>query len=75
MVTHSVDSMKRQKDMTLKDELPRLEGIQYGLRKSRGQLLTAPVRMKWLGQNGNNAQLWICLAVKVKFSAVKNNIT
>ena len=30
MVTHSMDSMKRQKNMTLKDELPRLEGIQYG---------------------------------------------
>ena len=29
MVTHSMDSMKRQKNMTLKDELPRLEGIQY----------------------------------------------
>ena len=25
-----MNSMKRQKDMTLKDELPRLEGIQYG---------------------------------------------
>ena len=30
MVTHSMDCMKRQKDTTLKDELPRLEGIQYG---------------------------------------------
>ena len=24
-----MNSMKRQKDMTLKDELPRLEGVQY----------------------------------------------
>ena len=44
------------------------------LGKSRGQLLIAPERMKWLGQSGNNAQLWMCLVVKVKFNAVKNNI-
>ena len=28
-----MDSMKRQKDMTLKDELPRLVGVQYAPRK------------------------------------------
>ena len=27
-----------------------------------------------LGQSGLNTQLWICLVVKVKSSAVKNNI-
>ena len=26
-----MNSMKRQKDMTLKDELPRLEGVQYAI--------------------------------------------
>ena len=25
----NMNSMKRQKDMTLEDELPRLEGVQY----------------------------------------------
>ena len=30
--------------------------------------------MKWLGQSGNDAQLWMCLVVKVKSDAVKNNI-
>ena len=34
--------------------------------KSRGHLLTTPVRMKWLGQSRNDAQLWMCLVVKVK---------
>ena len=29
--------------------------------------------MKWLGQSGNDAQLWMRLAVKVKSNAVKNN--
>ena len=39
--------------------------------KSGGQLLIAPERMKWLGQSGNNAQLWMCLVVKVKSDAIK----
>ena len=43
------------------------------LGKSRGQLLTAPEKMKWLGQSGNDAQLWMCL-VEVKPDAIKNNI-
>ena len=33
----------------------------------------APEGMKRLGQNGNNAQLYMCLVVKVKSDAVKNN--
>ena len=45
------------------------------LRKSGGKLLTAPERMKTLGQSRNDTQLWMCLVVKVKSSAVKNNIT
>ena len=41
------------------------------LEKSRE---TAPEEMKRLSQSGNNAQLWICLVVKVKANAVKKNI-
>ena len=33
----------------------------------------APERMKRLGQGGNNAQLWMCLVVKVNSDAIKNN--
>ena len=43
------------------------------LGKSGGQLLTAPERMKRLGQKGNNAQLWMYLVMKVKSDMVKNN--
>ena len=43
------------------------------LGKNGGQLLIAPERMKWLGQSKNDAQLWMCLVVKVKSNAVKNN--
>ena len=34
----------------------------------------APERMKRLGQSRNNAQLWMCLVVKIDSDAVKNNI-
>ena len=44
------------------------------LGKSGGQILIAPESMKWLGQSGNDAQLWMCLVMKVKSDAVKNNI-
>ena len=43
------------------------------LGKSGGQLLTAPERMKQLGQSGNNAQVWMYLVMKVKSDIVKNN--
>ena len=44
------------------------------LGKSRRQLLIAPGRMKHLGQSGNNAQLWMCLVVKVKSDAINNDV-
>ena len=34
----------------------------------------APEGMKRLSQSGNNAQLWMCLVMKVKSDAVKNKI-
>ena len=67
-----MNSMKRQKDMTQEDEPPCHKVLQG---KSRGQLLIAPERIKWLGQSRNDTQLWMCLVVKVKSDAVKNNIT
>ena len=33
---------------------------------------TAPEGMKRLSESGNNAQLWMCLMVKVKSDAVKS---
>ena len=66
--------MKGQKDMTLEDKPPRLEDVQYATGEKWRQLPTAPVRMKWLGQSGNDAQMWMCLVVKVKPDSIKNNI-
>jgi len=44
------------------------------LGKSRGQLPPAPERIKQLSQSRNDAQLWICLVMKVKSDNVKNSI-
>ena len=63
--------MKRQKDRTLKDELPRLVGAQYTTgdqwrNNSRKNEETEPKQ--------NNTQLWMCLEMEVKFNALKSNI-
>ena len=64
-----MNNMKRSKDTTLEMSPPGLMVFDM----LPGQLLLAPERMKWLGQSGNDTQLWMCLVVKVKSSAVKNN--
>ena len=51
-------SMKRQKDRTLKDELPRSVGAQYA---TGNQCRTNPERMKRQSQSKNNAQLWMLI--------------
>ena len=51
-----MNSMKRQKDMTLQYELPRLIGANMLLEKSEE---IAPEEMKRLSQNGNNTQFWM----------------
>ena len=66
-----MNSMKRQNDRTLKDELPRLVGAQYAMEIS-GEI--TPERIKRLSQSRNNTQVWMYLVVKVKSNAVKKNI-
>ena len=46
-----MNSMKRQKDRTLKDELPRTVGAQYATEMSRE---ITPERMKGWSQSKNN---------------------
>ena len=55
-----MNSMKRQKDRTLKDELPRSAGAQY----ATGEIV--PERMKRLRKSKNNTQLWMCPEMEVK---------
>ena len=73
-----MNSRKKQKDMTPEDKPQGQKVYNMLLGKSRRQLLIAPElliaqRMKWLGQSGKDPQLWMCLVVKVKSGAVKNN--
>ena len=49
-----MNSMKRQKERTLKDELPRSVGAQYALEIS-GEIISE--RMKGWSQSKNNTQL------------------
>ena len=48
-----MNSMKRKKDRTLKDELPRSVGAQY----ATGEI-TLETKKKW-SQSENSAQLWM----------------
>ena len=50
-----MNSMKKQIDMTLKDEVPRLVGANMLLEKS---LDITPERKRW-SQRENNVQLWM----------------
>ena len=51
-----INRMKRQKDRTLKDELPSLVGAQYASGVSRE---ITPERMKRWSQSKINTQLWM----------------
>ena len=51
-----MNSMKRQNDRILKEELPRSVGAQYA---SGNQWRLTPERMKGWSQSKNNTQLWI----------------
>ena len=63
-----MNSTKRKNDMTPEDEPPQVNML---LKKSQEIALE---EMKRLSQSGNNSQLWVCLVVKVKSDALKNNI-
>ena len=69
-----MNSMKKQKDITPEDEPYGSESFQYATGEEQRATTIAPKRMKSLSQSGNNAQLQICLMIKVKPNAVKKNI-
>ena len=66
-----MNSMKRQKDRTLKDELLRSVGAQYATGDS-GEITSE--RMKGWSQSKNNTQLWVGLVIEARYNAVKSNI-
>ena len=66
-----MNGMKRQRDMILNNELPKLVGAQYAIGE---EWRNSSRRKEASGQSGNDAQLWMCLVMKIKSDAVKNNV-
>ena len=66
-----MNSMKRQKDKTLKDELPR-SIVPNRLLEISGEI--TPERMKRWSQSKTNTQLWMKLVIETKSDGVKSNI-
>ena len=66
-----MNSMKRQKDRTLKDELPRLVGAQYATGE---EWRNNSRRNEVMESKQNNAHMYMWLVMEVKFDAVKKNI-
>ena len=65
-----MNSMKIQKDRTLKDELPRSVHAQY----ATGDQWRNNSRMTRWRKNKNSIQLWVSLVMEVKSDAVKSII-
>ena len=58
--------------MTLEDEDPHPgQYVSHMLLGESGEI--APERMKRLGDSRNDAQLWMCLVLKGKSNAIKND--
>ena len=61
-----MNCIKGQKDMTLKDESPSSEAVQYATGEEQRRTTNSLRRMKQLDLIGNDAQLFMCLLMKVK---------
>ena len=66
-----MNSMTRQNDRILKEELPRSVGAQYA---TGDQWKVTPEGMKGWSQSKNHTQLWMRLVIDAKSDAVKSNI-
>ena len=71
LALNPMNSMKRQKDRTLKDELPRLISAQYA---TRDQWRNNSRKNERMEPKQNNTQLWMGLVIEARSDAVKNNI-
>ena len=69
--------MKRQKDKTLKDELPRSVGAQYATADQWRNDSRKNEETEWkekTSKQTNNTQLWMWLVIEERSDAVKRNI-
>ena len=69
-----MDSMNRQKYMTQEDEPPKSEGVQYSTGEKQREIVNSSKKNEAKGQSIIDTRLWMCLILKVKIDAVKNNI-
>ena len=63
--------MKRQKDRTLKDELPRSVGAQYA---TGDQCRNNSRKNEGVEPKQNNTQLWVLLVIEARSDAIKSNV-
>ena len=69
---NTTERLKKKKERErLGNKLPRSVGVPYA---TGVEWRNTPERMKRLSQSRNYVQLWMCLVVKAKLNAVKNNI-
>ena len=68
---HPMKIMKRQKDRTLKDELPRLVGARYA---NGDQWRNNSRKNEEMEPKQKQHQLWMWLVMEVKSNEVKGNI-
>ena len=66
-----MNSMKRQNDRILKEELPRLVGARYATGDDWRNNSRKNERME---PKQNNTQLWMLLVIEARSNAVKSNI-
>ena len=66
-----MNSMKRQNDRILKEELPRSLGAQYA---TGDQWRNNSRKMKGWSQSKNNTQLWMQLVIEARSDAIRSNI-
>ena len=66
-----MNSKKRQKDRTLKDELHGLVGAQYA---TGDQWRNNSRKNEGMEPKQNNTPLWMGLVIEARFNAVKSNI-
>ena len=62
-----MNSMRRQNDRILKEELPRSVGAQYATGDQWKKI--TPERMKGWSQSKNNTQLWMRLVIEARSNA------
>ena len=68
---NSMNSVKRQKERTLRDELPRVVGAQYAI---GDQWRNNSKKNEGMDPKQKQHQLWMVLGIEARFNAVKRNI-